>query len=130
MSGFCIFSPEPTGWTRGSKSVLRFKDPRGPLADEQEELVERIATEFHDRPAAMALHFHGDDPEAQETIAARIARRFGRHLFVLRMEDAPTVGADLEEFLALWRRETLILPAFLLLGVAQRDAEPQRADLG
>jgi SpoVK/Ycf46/Vps4 family AAA+-type ATPase len=97
------------------ESVLHYKDARNPLAEEHEALVENMATEFHGRPAAMSLHFHGDDPEAQETIAARIARRFGRHLFVLRMEDAPAVGAELEQFLALWSRESLLLPAFLLL---------------
>ncbi len=97
------------------ENVLHYKEARSPLAEEHEALVEQIATEFRGRPEAMALHFHGDDPEAQETIAARIAARFGRHLFVLRIEDGPAVGAELEQFLALWSREALLLPAFLLL---------------
>jgi ATPase family associated with various cellular activities (AAA) len=97
------------------ESLLHFKDARSPLAGEHETLVEQIAAEFLGRPEAMALHFHGDDPEAQETITARVAERFGRHLFVLRIEDAPTAGAELEQFLALWSREAMLLTAFLLL---------------
>ena len=97
------------------ESVLWPKDPRGALTEEQEGVARHIAAEFRDRPAAMALHMHGDDPEAQESIAARIAAAFGRRLLVLRMEDSPAAGADLEQFLALWSREALLLPAFLLL---------------
>jgi hypothetical protein len=95
--------------------VLHEKNARAALAPEHEDLVEHLATEFHGRPAAISLHFHGDDPEAQETIAARIAERFDRRLFVLRVEDAPAAGAELEQFLALWSREALLLPACLLL---------------
>ena len=95
--------------------VLHGADARAPLAEEHEDLVERIANEFDGRPAAMSLHLHGDDPQAQETIAARVAERFGRRLFVLRIEDTPSLGADLEQFLALWSREALLLPACLLL---------------
>ena len=95
--------------------VLHGVDARAPLAPEHEDLVEGIAKEFHGRPAAITLHFHGDDPRAQETIAARVAERFGRRLFVLRIEDTPSLGADLEQFLALWSREALLLPAYLLL---------------
>jgi hypothetical protein len=36
-------------------------------------------------------------------------------LFVLRHEDTPAVGAELEQFLHLWMREQLLLPAMLLL---------------
>src|SRR5208282_5896677 len=40
------------------------------------------------------------------------AQRSGRRLFVLRMEDIP---ADLDQFVALWTREAMLLPAYLLL---------------
>ena len=95
--------------------ALHSVDARAPLAQHHEDLVERIASEFDGRLAAMSLHFHGDDPRAQETVAARIAERFGCGLFVLRIEDTPSPGPDLEQFLALWSREALLLPACLLL---------------
>ncbi len=106
------------------EQLLHNKDARGALAPEHVDLVDRIAAEFCGRPAAMSLHFHGDDPEAQETIAARIAERFGRRLFILRMADAPAAGAELEQFLALWTREALLLPACLLLGWHEETLSP------
>ena len=39
---------------------------------------------------ATALHFCGDDASGQEDIAALIADRAGRQLFVLRLEDTPS----------------------------------------
>lgn len=62
-----------------------------------------------------ALHFCGDDPNGQEGVAALIAHRLGRELYVLRMEDTPAPGGEQDQFVALWTREALLLPAYLLL---------------
>ena len=80
----------------------------------------RLATETirgldGELPPASVLHLCGDDPLAQEDIAALIAQRAGRKLFILRHRDIPQAGAEMEQFLQLWMRETLLLPAFLLL---------------
>jgi hypothetical protein len=86
------------------------------LAEEHWRLAtETIATVDGELLPTAALHFFGDDPFAQEIVSALIAHRCGRQLYVLRMEDIPPVGAELEQFLALWTREALLLPAFLLL---------------
>ena len=61
------------------------------------------------------LHLCGDDPDAQETVAAILAHRAGRELLVMRMEDTPAPGAEMEQFLHLWMRESLLIPGFLLL---------------
>jgi predicted nucleic acid-binding protein len=61
------------------------------------------------------LHLCGDDSAAQESIAALVARRAGFELFILHHEHTPQLGADLEQFLELWMRESLLLPAILLL---------------
>ena len=66
-------------------------------------------------PAEAAVHLFGDDPQAHEAIAAALAELTGRALFVLRLEDTPVPGADLDQFCTLWSRETLLLPAMLLL---------------
>lgn len=68
-----------------------------------------------DSPPAAILHLCGDDSSAQENIAALVARRAGRDLFILRHEDTPQAGPELDQFLHLWARESLLLPAFLLL---------------
>jgi hypothetical protein len=65
-------------------------------------------------PAAI-LHLCGDDLLGQENVASLLAHRSGRELYILRHEDTPAAGPDLEQFLHLWMRERLLLPAFLLL---------------
>lgn len=66
-------------------------------------------------PAAPgACNFCGDDPDGQEALAALIALHHGRELFVLHSADAPA-GAGLDQFLQLWPREAMLLPATLLL---------------
>ena len=80
----------------------------------------RLATEtlgrFNgERCPAKILHLCGDDPLGQESVASLLAYRSGRELYVLRHEDTPAAGAQLEQFLHLWMREQLLVPAFLLL---------------
>jgi predicted nucleic acid-binding protein len=98
------------------EGVLHAKDGPECLAEEHWLLVtETIATVAEELSAATALHFYGDDASGQENVAALIAHRLGRELYVQRMEDIPSAGAELDQFLALWTREALLLPAFLLL---------------
>ncbi len=98
------------------ESVLRSKA----IPESMHEEHFRLATETirgldGDLPPSSVLHLSGDDPQAQESIAALIAQRAGRELFILRHQDTPQAGADLEQFLHLWIRESLLLPGFLLL---------------
>ena len=61
------------------------------------------------------LHLCGDDPHGHEDVAALAAQATGRTLFVLRPEDLPPKGPELDTFLTLWEREALLQPAALLL---------------
>jgi hypothetical protein len=61
------------------------------------------------------LHLCGNDPHGQEDTAALTAHFVGRYLFVVRGEDIPIPGPDLDQFAMLWARETLLLPAALLV---------------
>jgi hypothetical protein len=97
------------------QSSLRFESPTAPLAEDHQELLGSLLLQCDARPDSISLHLHGDDPAAQRAIAARMAQHFDRHLFILRAENVPSPGGDLEQFLALWSREALLLPAFLLL---------------
>jgi hypothetical protein len=65
--------------------------------------------------ASGIVHLCGDDELGQEGVASLVAHRSGRQLYVLRHEDTPAAGAELEQFLHLWMRERLLLPAMLLL---------------
>jgi SpoVK/Ycf46/Vps4 family AAA+-type ATPase len=61
------------------------------------------------------LHLSGNDSQGQEDTAALAAHFVGRYLFVLRAEDIPVVGPDLDQLAHLWEREALLLPAALLI---------------
>ena len=61
------------------------------------------------------LHLCGDDPNGQEDVATLTAQTIGRQLFVVRIEDLPPVGPDLDQFTSLWQREALLVPAALLI---------------
>ncbi|MGA2350001.1 MAG: ATP-binding protein [Terracidiphilus sp.] len=80
----------------------------------------RLATEIgidleDDDDTGAVLHLGGDDALGQESVASMLAHRSGRSLLILRHEDTPTAGAELEQFIHLWMRERLLLPALLLL---------------
>jgi ATPase family associated with various cellular activities (AAA) len=61
------------------------------------------------------LHLWGDDPQGQEDVAALLAQRSGCQLFILRLEAAPAAGSEMDQFIQLWMREALLLPAALLM---------------
>jgi hypothetical protein len=62
-----------------------------------------------------AFHLCGDDPQGQQDVAALAAWQSGQQLFLLRAEDLPPVGAELDQFALLWERESLLLPGALSL---------------
>jgi hypothetical protein len=64
---------------------------------------------------ARVLHLWGDDPRGQEDIAGLLAQRSDRQLCIVRPDNLPNTGADLDQFMQLWTREALLLPAVLLL---------------
>src|SRR5262249_20605571 len=55
------------------------------------------------------VHLCGDDPLGQEDIAASVARDAERQLFVVKSEDLPVIGPDLEQFAVLWERESQLV---------------------
>ena len=67
------------------------------------------------RSDSQVLHLCGDDAAGQEGVAALVASRAGRDLYVLRLEDTPAAGSDMDQFVHLWMRESILLPALLLL---------------
>ena len=98
------------------ESVLHRKPRSEWMAEEHRRLVtETIQAAVGDLPPSAVLHLCGDDAAGQESVAALIADRAGRELFVLRLEDTPSAGAEIDQFVHLWMREALLLPAYLLL---------------
>jgi ATPase family protein associated with various cellular activities (AAA)/winged helix domain-containing protein len=80
------------------------------IAEEHRALGEQIDGDWD-----CLLHLLGDDPRGQEDIAALLAQRSGRKLYILRAENLPNAGGEVDQFIQLWGREALLLPAVLLL---------------
>ena len=64
------------------------------------------------------LHLCGDDPQGQRDVATLAAHAAGRYLYSLNGEDLPAAGPDLGQFIALWERDSALLPAALLVQCA------------
>jgi hypothetical protein len=64
---------------------------------------------------APVMQLCGDDPQGQEDVAAFAAQALGGQLFVLAVEDIPTPGAELNQFVTLWERESRLLSGTLLI---------------
>ncbi|QVQ26400.1 AAA family ATPase [Achromobacter deleyi] len=67
----------------------------------------------------------GDDPGAQEDVAARAARAAGLACLVLQAEDIPAAASEREMLLTLWQREAVLLGAALYIDAS--DALPPAA---
>ena len=98
------------------ENILVRKSVPDRLADAHWDLVTKTIQPISGvMPRDAILHFFGDDADGQESIAALIAARANRQLFVLHLEDMPPAGAEMNQFLDLWTREALLIPALLLL---------------
>jgi hypothetical protein len=61
------------------------------------------------------VHLCGDDPLGQEDIAAFAAHQTGRQLFIVKTEELPPMGPELDQFVLLWERESLLASGALLI---------------
>ena len=109
------------------EAVLQAKAPPRLMAEAHRRLAMEMIVELPG--AESALHFCGDDAQGQEGVAALIAGRGGRGLFVLRAPDIPAPGGEMDTFLALWAREALLLPALLLLQLEHETPTPAALQL-
>jgi hypothetical protein len=99
------------------EGLLARKDDDVCLSEEHSNQVKEVLGDDESPADSMqcVIQLWGDDAPAQESIAALLAHRKGRALFVLRMDDTPAAGSEMDLFLSLWAREALLLPAMLLL---------------
>ncbi len=68
----------------------------------------------------------GDDPGAQEDVAARAARTAGLACLALQAEDIPADAAERDRLLTLWQREAVLLGAALYLDASDGLAPAAR----
>lgn len=107
------------------QSILRRKTEPACLTEEHQALLEEILDGLRrntDQPTV--IHLCGNDFHGQEGLAATLARSTGRELYVLSQDDMPPAGAETEQFMQLWTRESELLPAVLLLQLAATSSLP------
>jgi hypothetical protein len=98
------------------QNLLIAKSKPGSMAEEHFQLAGRIMPAGDDPELRCpVLHLCGDDDAAQENVACLLAHRANCELFVLRLEDTPSAGVEMDQFRQIWARESLLLPACLLL---------------
>jgi ATPase family associated with various cellular activities (AAA) len=97
------------------EDVLFRKPPPEWMDDDHFKLGNEILRRLEAGEVCGVVHLCGDDALGQEGVASLVAHRSGQQLYVLRYEDTPAAGAELEQFLHLWIREQQLLPAMLLL---------------
>ena len=96
--------------------LLQFKGHPHWIADRHRTLaLETIAAFEPGLEQPPLLHLCGDDPLGQEDIASLMAVNAARQLYLLRAENVPASAAEIDQFIALWSRESLLLPAVLLV---------------
>ena len=70
------------------------------------------------KTAIPAILLEGDDPAAQEDIAARVAEALGLQCLTLLAEDIPHGTEERSALITLWQREATLLGAALLVVIA------------
>jgi len=61
------------------------------------------------------LHLCGNDAQGHEDVATLAMHATRRQLFTVRAQDLPESGIELDRFIQLWQRESLLLGAVLLI---------------
>jgi hypothetical protein len=86
------------------------------IADEHRAIAMRAAQllQSYARYAPL-IQLCGDDALGHEDIATLAAHELGRGLFMVRAEELPPIGAELDQFAFLWEREALLLAGALLI---------------
>ena len=105
--------------------LLQLKSRPRLIAEEHEAQAHAIADTLDiTAPGSPVLHLCGDDPRGQEDLAAIVAHRAGRQLYVLPVENIANAAAatstessfsEVSQLIALWTREAALLPAILLV---------------
>jgi hypothetical protein len=95
--------------------LLTEKTVSGSMAQSHMAMASQAALYLLVGESASAIQFCGDDPDGQEDAAAAAAHKAGLRLFAVRAEDLPASAAELNLLTQLWRRESLLLAATLLI---------------
>jgi hypothetical protein len=112
------------------QSLVRWCGPGREMADSHRHTaMAALAGIRKDRIGTMPVQLSGDDPSGQEDVAAHVATALGLQLYLLRAKDVPTVAAELDAFITLWERDSVLLPAALLMQIGAERASAAAVQL-
>src|SRR5262245_3987414 len=99
------------------------------LSDSQQEIARRIEAMLLNArtPASWRMvQLCGNDPGAQQAVAACVCDRLGLTLYRLRTADLPQGASERESFRRLWEREALLQRAALFVPLPSESFEARR----
>ena len=105
------------------QALLRFMSPPGLMAAAHRRLVDEAVTRIGAADDELPrIVLAGDDPEAQQDVAAAIVHALGASPFRLDAHDVPVASHEQDAFVALWRREAALLGGALVIVTADQDS--------
>ncbi|MCP2259152.1 ATPase family associated with various cellular activities (AAA) [Streptoalloteichus tenebrarius] len=97
-------------------------DPVPDLPASHGRAAEAISTAWHEVEGRPHVELVGGDQHTRWEVAATAASEAGAALYVLRAADLPSDPAEREATARLWERESLLLPAVLLVEAGEASA--------
>lgn len=112
-------------------SPLDSKNTEYQLPLSHQKVVEAITSYLQPYQTPLVIQLLGSDSASKQLVAQQAAQSIGLFVYRLSIELLPTTGADLETFIRLWERESLLLPIILYLDAQEitTSTEPQNAHL-
>ena len=103
--------------------VMPVEPPNGRLPPSQKMIVEQIIRHLQQSTQAHLpiIQLLGTDNLSKELIASHAAAALGLQLYRLPSELLPTPEAELETFLRLWERESILMPIVLYLDIQEQQ---------
>lgn len=104
--------------------VMTVDPPTGNLPPSQETIVKKIINNLKQASSAPHLpiiQLLGTDSPSKELIAGHTASALGLQLYRLPSGLLPTPAAELETFLRLWERESILMPVVLYLDAQEQE---------
>ncbi|OKH52972.1 AAA family ATPase [Calothrix sp. HK-06] len=112
-------------------SPLDSKNIEYQLPLSHQKAVEAITSNLQPYQTPLVIQLLGSDSASKQLVAQQAAQSIGLFVYRLSIELLPTTGADLETFIRLWERESLLLPIILYLDAQEitTSTEAQNAHL-
>ncbi|WP_088240833.1 ATP-binding protein [Calothrix rhizosoleniae] len=97
------------------------------LPQSHQQAVEAIATYLQPSRTPLVIQLLGSDSSSKQLLAQQAAQSMGLFVYRLSLELLPSQAAELETFIRLWERESLLLPIILYLDAQEITSSPTEA---